>query len=76
MFMPSYDSINQIIGLYNLVRGSANPNETLQQMAQTNPQIAQTLKYIQDNGGNMDQIATNLAQQSGISLPLLKGLFR
>ena len=71
----SMANLNQVLGLYNLVKGSNNPMETLKQMAQTNPQIAQTLAYIQSNGGNMNQIAENLANQAGVSLPLLKGLF-
>ena len=69
-------NLNTVLGLYNLVKGSGHQMETLQQMAQTNPDVANTLKYIQDNGGDMNKIANDLAQKNGVSLPLIMSLFK
>ena len=71
-----FSNLNEVLGLFNLVRGSPNPSETLNQMAQSNPSIANTLNYIKQNGGDMNKIAEQLAAQKGISLDLIKGLFR
>ena len=69
-------NLNTVLGLYNLVRNSNNPTETLNQLAQTNPNVANTIKYINENGGDMNKIANDLASKSGVSLPLLMGLFK
>lgn len=70
-----FENLNEILGLYNLAKGSKNPAETINQMAQTNPTIANAINYIKQNGGDMNKIADQLASQRGLSLNLVKSLF-
>ena len=55
-------NLNTVLGLYNLAKNSGNPVETINQMAQSNPNVA--------------SIANDLAQKTGVSLPLITGLFK
>lgn len=60
------NGLNNILGLFNMLRGRANPMETLQQMAQTNPQIKEAMDYVQQNGGDMQSAFYKLAEQRGV----------
>ena len=70
------NNLNTVLGLYNLAKNSGNPVETINQMAQSNPNVADAIRYINQNGGNLDSIANDLAQKTGVSLPLIAGLFK
>lgn len=69
-------NLNTVLGLYSAFKQSGNPTEMLQQMAQTNPDVANTLNYIQSNGGDMNAIANDLASKNGLSLPFILNLFK
>lgn len=60
------NGINGALGFFNMLRGQANPMQTLQQMAQTNPKIKQAFDYVQENGGDMESAFYKLAKQNGI----------
>jgi len=67
--------------LMNVMRGGGNPMQMMQQMAHSNPQIAQVMQMMQGkNPQQLRHMATNMAkergtnieqiaQQLGISLP-------
>ena len=62
----SAEGINNILSLYNTLRGSANPMQTIQSMAQNNPQIKKALDYVNENGGDSDTAFLKLAKDMGI----------
>lgn len=61
-----FGGINGILSLFNMLKGTADPMQTLQNMAQTNPQIKQAFDYVQQNGGDMQSAFYKLAEQNGI----------
>lgn len=69
-------NLNTVIGIYNTVKGSSDPVATLNQMAQTDQNVSNTINYINQNGGDMNKIAETLANQNGLSLSMLLGLFK
>ena len=58
--------LNDILGLFGMLKGQSNPMKTLQSMSQTNPQIKQALDFVQQNGGDMKSAFFKLAEQNGI----------
>lgn len=58
--------INSILSLYNTLRGSNNPTQVIQSMAQSNPQVKKALDYINENGGDSDAAFLKLAKDMGI----------
>lgn len=58
---------NPIMAMYRTLKNAQNPNAMMQQLAQTNPQLQQTLNYINQNGGDAKQLFYNVAQQRGIN---------
>ena len=58
---------NPILNMYRTIMGAQNPNAMLQNMAQQNPQLKQTMDYINQNGGNAKQLFYSMAQQKGIN---------
>ena len=69
-------NLNTVIGIYNTVKGTPDPVATLNQMAQTDQNVANTINYINQNGGDLNKIADTLANQNGLSLSMLLGLFK
>ena len=57
---------NPIIKLYQQVMNAKNPNMLMQQLAQNNPQLQQTLNYINQNGGNAERLFYDMAKQKGV----------
>ena len=58
--------------LMQMVRGSANPMQTLMSMSRRNPQLQQVMQMV--NGKTPDQmrnIAYDVARQKGVDLPAL-----
>ena len=49
-----------------MVNLTKNPQSTLSQMAQSNPQLQQVMQYIQENGGDAKTAFYNLAKQKGV----------
>ena len=56
---------NPIFNLYKAVMSAQNPDTAMQQAAQSNPQLKETLDYISKNGGNAKQLFYSMAQQKG-----------
>jgi hypothetical protein len=54
---------NPIMKLFQMVMGSKNQNTAMQNAAQQNPQLQQTIEYINKNGGNAKQLYYNMCQQ-------------
>lgn len=71
--MANFGMVNS---LYKMVKGSNNPNEALNALAKNDPNVANTLDFIKKNGGDMNKIANSLAQEAGLSLSGLLGLFK
>ena len=65
--------MNNIMELIGLIKGAGNPQQFLQQQAQSNPEIARALQMTQGKNGNqIMQIAENLARERGVDLNALK----
>lgn len=58
---------NPIMNLFKTVSAAQNPNAMMQQMAQNNPQLQQTLNYVNQNGGNAKDLFYAMAQQKGVN---------
>ena len=58
--------INGILDLYNSLKGSSNPMQTLKSMAQFNPNIQKAMDYIDQSGGDTKSAFYKLAEQQGI----------
>ena len=58
---------NPIINLFRTVSAAQNPNAMMQQMANNNSQLQQTLDFINQNGGNAKQLFYSMAQQKGVN---------
>lgn len=52
--------------MINLVRGSSNPNQAMQTLIQSNPNLQGVMTYIQQNGGDARTAFYNLAAQKGV----------
>ena len=55
--------------LFQMLRGSQNPQQMFQQMLQQNPQMSSALSQIQNStqGSNPKDVAMQLAKQRGMS---------
>ena len=56
---------NPFIQMFRMVMGTQNQNAMVQQLAQSNPQLRQTLDFINQNGGNAKELFYKMAQQKG-----------
>lgn len=65
--MSSAMQNNPIMNLFKTVSAAQNPNAMMQQMAQNNPQLQQTLNYVNQNGGNAKDLFYAMAQQKGVN---------
>lgn len=50
-----------------MLQGAKNPEATLNQMMQSNPQIKQALDYVNANGGNAKDVFYKLAKEKGVN---------
>ena len=57
---------NPILQMFKTVMGAKNPNVMLQTLAQKNPQLQQTLDFINKNGGNAEQLFYSEAQKRDV----------
>lgn len=57
---------NGIFGLIQQVRNSPNPDDAMQNLASTNPQVQEVMDYISKNGGDARSAFYNLAAQKGV----------
>ena len=49
-----------------MVKAMGNPQATIGQMAQNNPQMQQVMQYVQQNGGDAKAAFYALAKQRGV----------
>lgn len=59
-------NMQQVKWIYSMLKNSNNPNVILNQMAQQNPQLRQTINLIKQNG-NYEQIFRDMCKQRGIN---------
>ena len=52
--------------MYQTVKAAQNPNAALGQLMQNNPQYAQVMRIIQENGGDAKKAFYALAQKNGV----------
>lgn len=52
--------------VYNQVRQSQNPEQTMQILLSNNPQYKNVMNYIQQNGGDAKSAFYNMAAQMGV----------
>lgn len=52
--------------MIQMIRSAGNPQLMMQQMFANNPQYAQVMQYVQQNGGNAKQAFYTLASQKGV----------
>ena len=60
------NGLNNILGIFNMLKGSNNPMQMIQNMAQTNPQVKQAMDYIEQNGGDIQSAFYKLAKERGV----------
>lgn len=67
-FFSSHNGINmgQVKQIYNMLRNSNNPNQLLDQMIAQNPQMAQAVNLIKNNG-NYEQVFRSMCKERGIN---------
>ena len=54
---------NPILQMFQQVMVAKNPNALVQSLSQTNPQLKQTLDYINQNGGNAKELFYQKAKE-------------
>ena len=59
-------NMGQIKQVFNMLRYSNNPNQLLDQLVAKNPQMAQTINLIKNNG-NYEQVFRNMCKERGIN---------
>ena len=57
---------NPIMQMFRSVMGAQNQNMMMQSLASQNPQLKQTMDYINQNGGNAKDLFYKMAQQKGV----------
>lgn len=57
---------NPIVQMFKMVMGANNKTNTLQSLAQNNPQMQKTLEFINQNGGNAEQLYYNMCKQRNV----------
>lgn len=55
-----------LFDMYNQVRQSKNPEQTMQILFANNPQYQNVMNYIQQNGGDAKSAFYNMAAQMGV----------
>lgn len=57
---------NNIVGMFNALKGAQNPQQMLMNMMQNNPQMQSIMRDVQANGGDARALFYQRAQQMGI----------
>lgn len=55
-----------IMGMINMIRNARNPQQMMNQLAQTNPQMQQVMSVINKNGGDAKKAFYAMAQERGV----------
>ena len=61
------NNIQQVKSMLNLIRNANNPQALLQTMINNNPNLANVMNIIRQNGGNPKDAFYNLAKQKGVN---------
>jgi len=69
-------TINDAMQLYNSLKGNGNYMQTLEAMSSTNPQIAQALDFIKQEGGDPKKAFYNLVSKSGIDASAILNMLK
>lgn len=64
--LPSQEQDMSLYEVYNKVRTSKNPNETMQKLLSNNPTYKEIMTYIHQNGGDAKTAFYNMAAQKGV----------
>lgn len=59
-------SSSGIFDIINMIKSAGNPQQMLQSMVNSNPQIQQVMNYINQNGGDPKSAFYKLANEKGI----------
>ena len=59
--------MSQLQPLFNMVKASRNPQAMLSQIAQTNPQLRQTLDFVNRSGGDPKSAFYKMAEEKGVN---------
>ena len=62
--------------MWQLARGSQNPQATIQSMAANNPQMQQVLQYIQQSGGDPKAAFYKMAAEKGVDPNQIIGMLK
>lgn len=65
-FNRSTPQSNNILGMMNQIRNTANPQQAAEQMLLNNPNFKEVMNYINQNGGDAKTAFYNLAAQKGV----------
>lgn len=61
---PAMNMIGQMMGM---IRAAGNPQAALTQMMGNNPQMAQVMQIVQQNGGDAKAAFYKMAEQKGVN---------
>lgn len=65
---PLMEKLSQVInGVTDMARNSVNVESLAMQLAQQNPNMAEAIKYVKQNGGNPKTACMNMLRQNGIN---------
>ena len=59
-------NMGNFFNLFRSLKNAKNPNSMFQTIMQTNPQLKQTVDFINKNGGNAKQLFYKITQQNGV----------
>ena len=65
-----------IIQMFKAVQNSTNPNQLIQQLMSTNPQVSNIMKEIQMNGGDAKSLFYAKAKQMGVDPESILSMLR
>ena len=66
----------QVRQMISLVKGAGNPQMMLQQIIQTNPQLAQVMEIVKQYGGDANRALRDIAEKNGINPEEILSLIR
>lgn len=65
-----------IIQMFKAVQSSTNPNQLIQQLISTNPQVSNIMKEIQMSGGDAKSLFYSKAKQMGVDPESILSMLR
>lgn len=65
--MRNNPGIQQVLKMKQTIQAAQNPQQALNQMLMNNPQIANAIQFIKNNGGDPKTAFLNYANQLGVN---------